>query len=253
MLERMGDEDGPDETEEGCVTPTRRHQTTGSRPIRTVLPPSGPVVVNPLAPTFAMLRGKKAVPFCLTIDGLFSAEEMESWVDIAEHQGFVAALVNVGGGNQRHLKDIRNSGRVIIDDIDWAAEITARVRPYLPQIWHDECGSWSMSGVNERLRFLRYTPGQEFKPHFDGSFERADGSETSKLTIQIYLNAGASGGTTRFLNHLGSDDNGIFLDVEPRVGRVLLFEHLLLHSGEPVTAGVKYAVRSDIMFRPAHH
>jgi hypothetical protein len=36
--------------------------------------------------------------------------------------------------------------------------------------------------------------------------------------------------------------------VRPVVGSVLVFDHLLLHEGSEVTAGVKYAVRSDLVY-----
>ncbi len=37
--------------------------------------------------------------------------------------------------------------------------------------------------------------------------------------------------------------------MDPKIGRVLIFQHKrLYHSGDEVTAGVKYTVRSDVMF-----
>ncbi len=53
--------------------------------------------------------------------------------------------------------------------------------------------TWSVEGVNERMRFLRYHPGQEFKPHLDGQFERLTGpkaGDRSFVTLQLYLNEG---------------------------------------------------------------
>ncbi len=38
-----------------------------------------------------------------------------------------------------------------------------------------------------RLRFLRYDPGEYFKPHMDGSYERENG-ERSLITVHLYLN-----------------------------------------------------------------
>ena len=39
------------------------------------------------------------------------------------------------------------------------------------------------------------------------------------------------------------------LDVEPKIGRVLLFQHaFLLHSGDDVRKGTKLTLRTDIMF-----
>jgi hypothetical protein len=44
-----------------------------------------------------------------------------------------------------------------------------------------------------------------------------------------------------------------FLDlekrIEPHAGMALLFQHRLLHEGSEVTSGVKYVVRSDVMYR----
>lgn len=40
-----------------------------------------------------------------------------------------------------------------------------------------------------------------------------------------------------------------FLDVEPRLGRALIFEQEgLLHTGEPVVEGLKYTVRTDFLY-----
>jgi hypothetical protein len=39
--------------------------------------------------------------------------------------------------------------------------------------------------------------------------------------------------------------------VVPEPGMVLLFEHRLLHDGETVTGGVKYTMRTDIMYVPS--
>lgn len=39
------------------------------------------------------------------------------------------------------------------------------------------------------------------------------------------------------------------LDVDPKAGRVLIFQHRnLFHSGDDVTAGIKYTMRSDLMY-----
>lgn len=39
------------------------------------------------------------------------------------------------------------------------------------------------------------------------------------------------------------------LDVDPKAGRVLVFQHRrLLHSGDTVAAGTKYTMRSDLLY-----
>ncbi|RHY58046.1 hypothetical protein DYB34_000192 [Aphanomyces astaci] len=150
------------------------------------------------------------------------------------------ALLNVGYGRQVLRPDVRNNDRCIIDDVATASIVWDRVRPHLPSTFQGK----PVVGVNERLRFLRYYPGQEFKPHCDGSYRRPDGSEQSYITIQIYLNGGddLEGGDTVIFDR----DNTI--KVHPVPGRVLIFQHYNVeHSGAPVINGVKYAIRSDIM------
>ncbi|KAG5652262.1 hypothetical protein H0H81_005615 [Sphagnurus paluster] len=53
------------------------------------------------------------------------------------------------------------------------------------------------------------------------------------------------GGATRFW----APDKKTHLDIHPHAGRVLIFQQrMLVHSGEEVTQGIKYTIRSDFMF-----
>lgn len=40
--------------------------------------------------------------------------------------------------------------------------------------------------------------------------------------------------------------------VRAQAGDVLIFDHRLLHEGAAVTSGVKYAVRTDVMYSIPH-
>jgi hypothetical protein len=68
----------------------------------------------------------------------------------------------------------------------------------------------------------------------------------SFVTLHLYLNDdGLEGGATRFW----TADKKHWLDVHPKLGRVLIFQQrMLVHSGEEVTKGVKYTMRSDFLF-----
>ena len=63
------------------------------------------------------------------------------------------------------------------------------------------------------------------------------------LTALFFLNDDFEGGRTRILEH----DRAV--DVVPEKGSVLFFHHPLLHEGEGVELGVKYILRSDVMYR----
>lgn len=93
-------------------------------------------------------------------------------------------------------------------------------------------------GLNERLRFYRYTEGQQFRWHFDGSYRRSE-RERSMLSLLIYLNEGCLGGETEFATGIS---------VEPRTGMALAFVHRVEHRGAPVLEGIKYVLRTDVMY-----
>jgi len=185
-------------------------------------------------------RDRNKIAFVLS--NVFSPEECRALIDRAELQGFVKALVNIGNGREKAILDYRNSDRCIIDDPDFSLDIFSRVRRYLPEIFEGR----SLVSVNERLRILKYTPGNFFRKHCDSSYFRPENGEESKFTLQIYLNEGSVGGATRF--HSRYEPGGPYTDVIPRTGSVLIFQHDLLHEGALVSAGTKYALRTDIMY-----
>jgi hypothetical protein len=86
--------------------------------------------------------------------------------------------------------------RCIVDDPRVAGILYQRVLPYLPPTWtHGDC-EWDIQGANERLRVLRYFPGEKFEPHYDGMYVRPDShpwgsGDTSFITLQVYLNNGS--------------------------------------------------------------
>ena len=119
--------------------------------------------------------------FILGLKNVFSKQESQDLIERSEQHIYEAALVNVGKDVYVVDKKARDSGRVMLDDHSFAAEVCDRVRFWLPR----KIMGHPLSGVNERLRFLRYDFSQQFPPHYDGSFERPDGSEISLITIQV--------------------------------------------------------------------
>jgi hypothetical protein len=115
--------------------------------------------------------------------------------------------------------------------------------------------------------------------HIDGAYETPDGKERSFYTLHLYLNDSAQaleqeksapsesapdsggalleaatkdedellrGGATVF----HSRDKKRRLDVDPKAGWVLIFQHKnLIHSGDEIEAGVKYTMRTDVMHK----
>jgi len=215
--------------------------------------------------------------YALIIDDLFSPTECAELIALAESTesedgiGWQPAKISVGPRITDQVLDTRYryNDRILRFDHDAARKIFERVLPFVENDisviqegskWAGIVGSrgkvrgtWNLVGLNERLSFLRYGPGHFFREHMDGQLELPDGRK-SRVTIQIYLNGSDSdvvkGGTTRFWDPKGYlKDREKYLDIEPKMGRALIFQQRgLLHSGETIQQGLKYAMRTDFMF-----
>jgi predicted 2-oxoglutarate/Fe(II)-dependent dioxygenase YbiX len=168
-----------------------------------------------------------------TIADFLSADECAQFIHHSETHGFEEAVITTLDGPQL-LKEARNNDRIIFDDPKLAQQLFSKAQALLPATLSD-C---QLLGLNERFRFYRYQAGQYFKWHKDGSFRR-DEHEFSLLTLLIYLNEDYQGGATAFR----------FDTIRPRTGMALVFPHLMMHQGDPIVAGVKYVLRTDVMYR----
>ena len=177
-------------------------------------------------------------PDIFTVSEIVSAQECAEYIALSESIGYTSAPITTSRGFEMR-PDIRNNDRVILDDIERSTLLWERIAPHVPASLEGR----RAIGINERLRFYRYDPGQQFAPHYDGSYRRPDGEE-SFLTFMIYLNEGFSGGETRF------DLRYPYFDVTvvPKTGMALCFLHYLRHEGAPVINGRKYVLRSDVMY-----
>ncbi|MBA3453775.1 MAG: 2OG-Fe(II) oxygenase [Deltaproteobacteria bacterium] len=176
-----------------------------------------------------------SAPLVWTIPDVMSTDECAATIARIEELGPAAAPVSTSRGMVM-MPEVRNNERVMFDDVDLAARLFARIRDALPPAL---CGMQAV-GANERFRCYRYSPGQQFAAHYDGAHIRS-AQERSLLTLIVYLNEDFVGGRTAFL------DFG--LEAIPRTGTALVFQHLLLHEGCKVHSGIKYAMRSDVMYR----
>ncbi|XP_071962181.1 uncharacterized protein [Antedon mediterranea] len=181
---------------------------------------------------------KEGEKLAFYLDNVFTKEECDEWIKLAEDKGFVVAKINAGA-SEYLMNDYRRGHRCIIDSMDIRDKVWERVAEYVPTNFKNR----EVVGLNERFRFLRYDKGGFFKPHFDGCYVREDNSALTQITIQIYLNEGFSGGSTTFLKQ---DER---VECVPKIGRVLVFEHQIRHEGSELFSGRKYAIRSDILYK----
>lgn len=167
------------------------------------------------------------------IENFLSDEECESYLSNYKTKEFEEAKVNIDG-NQVMFKGIRNNERYMFIDELLASNLWNRIKEFIPQ----KLGFYKSIGLNEMFRVYKYTKGQRFKMHIDGSFKRNLNQE-SKFSFLIYLNDDFEGGETEF-RKLGK--------IIPKKGTALVFKHRLRHEGKEIVCGEKYVLRTDIMY-----
>jgi hypothetical protein len=236
--------------------------------------------------------------YALTGGSMLADQESEAGEE-AFSGNWEIAQISSYGDKQVTDTSYRNNGRMLVDTPEMAEWILQKVLSYLHEIQllktptrHfvpmglESRARARLVSLNERLRFLKYVPGNFFKVrsssfvnhryrltlifpnhqrHCDGLLRLphpnsdSKGTLASYYTLQIYLNGSPTsliGGSTRIFSpknaHTSDLDaplQGPCIDIPSRTGRVLVFEQSdLLHSGEPVQKGVKISIRTDFMY-----
>jgi predicted 2-oxoglutarate/Fe(II)-dependent dioxygenase YbiX len=168
-----------------------------------------------------------------TIENFLTIQECKNLIDLSENIGYQEAEVSLPEG-AKMMKGIRNNERLIYQNLELAEHYWQKIQPYVPSQIDDN----EAIGLNEQFRFYKYQPNQRFKRHIDGRFKRND-REESRITFMIYLNEDFEGGATIF------DE----ISIQPKTGMALCFIHEQKHEGSPVISGIKYVLRSDVMYR----
>jgi len=153
----------------------------------------------------------------------------------AEKIGFESADVDIGGGKRRLMNNIRDNERV-----DFISQALAdRLFLELSQCALPQNEDLHAEGLSKFFRVYKYLPNQKFNFHKDG-VKVVDVLE-SHFTVLIYLNDNDDGGETVFRQ------SG--LSVAPEEGKLLIFKHDLWHSGVRLGSGLKYVLRTDLLFK----
>lgn len=201
-----------------------------------------------------------------TACNFFSHEECESWIYYCNTIGFTEIKANATFECAK-----RYHGRIQIRSEDIAASIFRRLLPLLP----NDLDGDAPVGCNSDIRLYRYTSGQSFGKHVDGSIEDYEGRGVTKFTVLIYLTGAKEsnvssedptaaantllGGETIFYSDSTSISKGkskktiekLLVRVRPQAGMLLAHAHgdrCLTHEGAPVTSGIKYVLRTDVVY-----
>ena len=210
-------------------------------------------------------RNVAGVPGAFQLLNVFSKAECQRLIDVSESMGYLPdAAVSLP-------RDVRHN-----DSLTWVVDeqtdsiIWARIK----HLMADDQGIFDNKaalGINARFRFYRYNKGDYFKPHSDGSWPGsrvinnqliadAYGDRYSQLTFLMLLTEDFDGGATRFLVNANDPsqparrgDQVAEVDIRTPAGSILCFPHGMhplhcIHSSEPIYNGVKYIIRSDVLF-----
>ncbi|CAM8900577.1 unnamed protein product [Rhodiola kirilowii] len=194
-----------------------------------------------------------------TIPNFFTPVESKAFIKVAESVGFV----HQGSLGPAYGEAFRDNDRMSVNDPELADTIW---QSGLSKLFTDiKIRRKVAVGLNPNIRLYRYKTGQRFGRHIDESVDLGGGKQTH-YTLLIYLSGGTRskgkkesstekdtllepliGGETVFYG----SRNSLVAEVAPVEGMALLHIHgdkCLLHEGQNVAKGIKYVLRSDVVF-----
>lgn len=185
------------------------------------------------------------------VRGALTPEECRGIIDVSEKMGYQAAQ------DYCHLYRNRLNDRFMSDDVRLAEFLWERVGKFIPkEVLPPFVGAkqaWKLDDmpINQRFRFCKYIGGHghHFGAHTDGMYQ-VDNTHSSLLTCMVYLNGGDEfeGGLTNFIEYKTCR---LKHSVKPEPGLCVIFRQANLdcyHEGTEVTKGLKYIMRTDVMF-----
>ncbi len=105
-------------------------------------------------------------------------------------------------------------------------------------------GIWQKDDLNTNFRLCKYNPTNFFKKHVDEGYHPVTKNHRSLKTCMVYLNSDFEGGETVFyFNEKYS------YSLKADLGTCLIFNQNILHEGMPVLSGLKYFIRTDILYK----
>lgn len=171
-----------------------------------------------------------ADPYIALYEGLFSAAECKYLAVLGTPWLERAAVLGLDG--QPRMDLVRDADSCSIPNLAEDLVVQAVNRCIAT-------ATGTEPGWGEPLNILKYSPGQQYKPHHDGT--GSDNVSIRQLTALIWLNDQFEGG--------GTDFPKINVTVRGAPGDMLVFRNVrdngevderMIHAGLPVTQGVKW-------------
>ena len=170
-------------------------------------------------------------PLIVILGNVLSNEECDELIKLSKDKMQRSKI-----GKTREIDELRTSSSMFFQESESENETVARVEKRIATIMNIPIEH------GEGIQILKYTPGQEYKAHYDFFSSTSKVANNNRIsTLIMYLNDVEQGGETFFPK--------LNLSVTPHKGMAVYFEYfysdndlnkLTLHGGAPVIAGEKW-------------
>lgn len=168
-------------------------------------------------------------PLIVVLGNVLSNEECDELIRLSKDK-----LNRSKIGTAREVNEQRTSSGMFFEDSE--NDLIAKLEKRISSIMNIPIEH------GEGLQILQYTPGQEYKAHYDFFSSTSKSAQNNRIsTLVMYLNDVEQGGETYFPK--------LNLTVTPKKGMAVYFEYfyndeslneLTLHGGAPVITGEKW-------------
>lgn len=195
------------------------------------------------------IRVKEIHPGCVwVVYDFLKPKECQAWIDFVENSKELEICGHPASKYVAHRECYRwqRNDTHIAQTIFERMEKSGIIRELQAKI-EFSCQSYLPRGCNPNIRFYKYETGMRFGKHVDESHP-VEGAGNTEVTVLVYLSE-CKGGATRFYADTSTKKKSFAF--APKVGALLLHVHgnrCLEHEGDPVEGGIKYILRSDIVY-----
>ncbi|KOR82906.1 2OG-Fe(II) oxygenase [Bacillus sp. FJAT-22058] len=168
-------------------------------------------------------------PLILVLENVLSDEECDGLIELSKDKMNRSKI-----GVTHEVNEIRTSSSMFFQENEY--DILTKIEKRISTIMNIPVEH------GEGIQILKYTPGQEYKAHYDFFTSSSTAAKNNRIsTIILYLNDVEHGGETFFPK--------LNFSVIPRKGMAVYFEYfyndknlneLTLHGGAPVITGEKW-------------